>query len=230
MSSSGGEPDERWTAVDRYVGDLFIPADPALDDALKASDAAGLPPINVSPAQGKMLHLFARMVGARRILEVGTLGGYSTIWLARALAPGGRLVTLESEARHADVARRNIARAGLSEFVDVRLGRAADSLPAIAAEHQDPFDFVFIDADKPGNADYFAWALKLTRRGSVIVVDNVVRAGHVVDATSTDANVLGVRRFNEFAAREPRVSVTEVQTVGVKGYDGFALAVVTSDP
>jgi predicted O-methyltransferase YrrM len=220
---------EQWTAVDRYITDLLLPADAALDAALAASVAAGLPAINVSPAQGKLLHILARAQGARTILEIGTLGGYSTIWLARALPEGGRLITLEADAKHADVARANIARAGLAGVVELRLGLALDTLPQIAAEGLGPFDLFFIDADKPGNADYFRWALQLARVGSVIVVDNVVRKGEVIDATSTDAMVQGVRRFNEALAAEPRVSATEIQTVGIKGYDGFAIALVIAE-
>jgi predicted O-methyltransferase YrrM len=220
---------EVWTAVDDYITDLLVQPDAALDAALRDSAAAGLPSINVTPGQGKLLHLLARMLGARSILEVGTLGGYSTIWLARALPPGGLLVTLEIDPGHAEVARANIARAGLAGVVDLRLGPALDTLPRLAAEGGGPFDLVFIDADKPSNPDYFRWALKLSRRGSVIVVDNVVREGAVVDAGSSDASVQGVRRLNEMLAAEKRVSVTAIQTVGSKGYDGFALALVTGD-
>jgi predicted O-methyltransferase YrrM len=222
---------EQWTAVDRYFTDLLIPADAALDAALRASDAAGLPAIHVSAAQGKLLHLLARAQGARRVLEIGTLGGYSTIWLARALppAPDGRLVTLEADPRRAEIARGNLAGAGLAGVVDLRVGRAIETLPALAAERAGPFDLVFIDADKPSTADYFAWALRLTRRGSLIVVDNVVRKGKVIDAASEDADVRGIRRFNDALAREPRVSATAIQTVGSKGYDGFAIALVTAD-
>jgi predicted O-methyltransferase YrrM len=216
---------ELWTAVDRYITDQLVPSDAALDAALAASAANGLPPINVAPNQGKLLHVLARCVGARRILEVGTLGGYSTIWLARALPPGGRLITLEAEPKHAEVARANIERAGLAHVVEIRLGRAADTLPRLAEEAGEPFDLVFIDADKPGNAEYFAWALRLARVGSVIVVDNVVREGAVVDA-SGDANAQGARRLFEALAREPRVAATAVQTVGSKKHDGFAIAVV----
>jgi predicted O-methyltransferase YrrM len=219
---------EKWTQVDRYITDLLVAPDPALDAALAASVAAGLPPINVAPNQGKLLQLLARIHGARRILEIGTLGGYSTIWLARALPAGGRLITLESEARHADVARANLARAGLAEVVDVRLGKAGELLPGIAADQGEPFDLVFIDADKVSTAEYFAWALKLTRVGGVIIVDNVVRQGAVADPGSTDAAVQGIRRFNAALAAEKRVSATEIQTVGGKGHDGFALALVTS--
>jgi len=221
---------QNWTEVDRYITDLLVAPDPALDAALAASAAAGLPPIAVAPNQGKLLHLLARMQGARRILEIGTLGGYSTIWLARALPPGGRLVTLEADPKHAEVARANLARAGLTGVVELRLGKAAETLPRMAAERPGPFDLVFIDADKAGTADYFAWALKLSRVGSVIIVDNVVRQGAVIEAGSADANVQGIRRFNEVLAAEKRVSATEVQTVGSKGHDGFALAVVLAAP
>jgi len=221
---------ERWTAVDRYITDLLVPPDPALDAALQASAAAGLPAISVSPSQGKLLQLLARLQGARAILELGTLGGYSTIWLARALPPGGRLVTLEADPKHAEVARANLARAGLEDVVEVRLGRGLDTLPRLAAEGRGPFDLIFIDADKPSIPEYFAWALKLSRRGSLIVVDNVVRDGEIVDAGSADPNVQGVRRFNELLAAEPRVSATTLQTVGSKGYDGLTFALVTADP
>lgn len=220
---------ELWSSVDRYITDALVPSEPALDAALSASDAAGLPPIQVSAAQGKFLALLATIRGARSILELGTLGGYSTIWLARALPPGGRLITLEAEPKHAEVARSNIARAGLGEVVQVRLGRALETLPLLAREGAGPFDFVFIDADKANIPEYFDWSLKLTRPGSVIVVDNVVRKGNVIDSTSTDVNVQGVRRFNEQLARTPRVSATTLQTVGSKGYDGFTLVLVTGE-
>jgi predicted O-methyltransferase YrrM len=220
---------EQWTAVDRYITDLLVPPDPALDAALQASAAAGLPPHDVSPSQGKLLLLLAQIQGARTILEIGTLGGYSTIWLARALPADGRLITLEADPKHAEVARANIARAGLSDVVEVRLGRALDTLPQLAAEGHGPFDLIFIDADKASNPDYFAWALKLSRRGSLIIADNVVRNGAVVDAASSDPSVQGVRRFNELLAESPRVSATAIQTVGSKGYDGFAMAIVTAD-
>ncbi len=213
-------------AVDTYLGGMFVPADPALDAALAASVAAGLPEIQVSPTQGKLLHILAKLQETRAILEIGTLGGYSAIWLARALLPGGRLITLEYEPRHADVARANVARAGLADRVEIRLGRALDTLPQLQAEGLGPFDLVFIDADKPSNPDYFAWALKLTRRGALIIVDNVVRDGRVVEATSADLNVQGSRRVLELMAAEPRVSATAIQTVGVKGWDGLAVAVV----
>jgi predicted O-methyltransferase YrrM len=219
---------ELWTAVDHYITDLLVPPDVALEAAQRASVAAGLPAIAVAPNQGKLLHLLARIQGARNILEIGTLGGYSTIWLARALPAGGRLITLEADAKHAEVARANIARAGLAEVVEVRLGRALDTLPMLEAEGRGPFDFTFIDADKPGIPEYFVWALRMSRAGSVIVVDNVIRDGEVADAASADPNVLGVRRFNEMLAGEPRVSATTIQTVGSKGYDGLTIALVVA--
>jgi predicted O-methyltransferase YrrM len=211
-----------WQDVDRYITDTLVQPDEALDAALAASDAAGLPQISVSPAHGKLLWLLARVVGAKRILEIGTLGGYSTIWLARGLAAGGRLITLEALEKHAAVARSNLVRAGLADVVQVRVGQALATLPQL----EGPFDLTFIDADKQHNADYFAWALKLSRPGSLIVVDNVVREGAVVDARSRDAAVLGVRRLNQLMAAEPRVAATAIQTVGSKGYDGFAVALV----
>jgi predicted O-methyltransferase YrrM len=222
-----GMTQEQWTAVDRYITDMLVPADAALESALQASAAAGLPPHSVSPNQGKLLALLAQIQGARSILEIGTLGGYSTIWLARALPTGGRLITLEADPLHADVARANIARAGLADAVELRLGRALETLPRLAAESVGPFDLIFIDADKPNNAEYFAWALALSRRGSLIIADNVVRDGAVIDAASLDPSVQGVRRFNERLAAEQRVSATAMQTVGSKGYDGFAIALVT---
>ena len=219
---------DQWTAVDRYFTDRLLPNDPVLDEALRASAAAGLPAIQVSPAQGKLLEVLVRIQGARRILELGTLGGYSTIWLARALPPGGRLVSLEAEPKHAEVARANLARAGLAEIVEIRLGRAVDTLPRLAAEGRGPFDLIFIDADKGGYPDYFAWALKLSRRGSVIIADNVVRHGAVIDPASPDPGVQGVRRMLELAAAEPRVCATAIQTVGSKGYDGLMIATVVA--
>ena len=220
------EPQEQWVAVDRYITDLFVPPDPALDAALADSAAAGLPPISVSANLGKLLMLLARTQGARSILEIGTLGGYSTIWLARALPAGGRMVTLESDANYAEVARANIARAGLADVVEVRLGRALETLPQLAAEGRGPFDVIFIDADKESYPGYLEWALKLTRPGSLILADNVVRSGSVLLADSNDLLVRGVRRFNEMLAAEPRVSATVIQTVGSKGYDGMAVAMV----
>jgi predicted O-methyltransferase YrrM len=217
---------ELWTTVDRYITDLFAPADPVLDAALEASEAAGLPQISVSATEGKLLHLLARAVGARRILEIGTLGGYSTIWMARALPPDGRLITLEYDTKHAEVARANIARAGLANLVDVRVGKAIETLPQLVAERAGPFDLIFIDADKESYADYLPWSVKLSRPGSLIIADNVVRDGEVANPASNDSRVQGIRRFNEALAAELRVSATEIQTVGRRGYDGFALAVV----
>jgi predicted O-methyltransferase YrrM len=218
---------QQWTAVDDYITGALHEPDEVLDAALAASAAAGLPPIAVSPAQGKLLNLLARMIKARRILEFGTLGGYSTIWLARALPPDGRLITLESVQKHAEVARANIARAGLADLVDVRVGRALDTLPQLADDIDgELFDLVFIDADKPHNADYFAGSLRLTRPGGVIIVDNVVRDGQVLDAHSEDRDVQGVRRLNDVIAADSSVSATVIQTVGAKGHDGFAIAVV----
>ncbi|MEV8097662.1 O-methyltransferase [Kitasatospora sp. NPDC085879] len=214
---------QQWTAVDDYFTEVLIGHDPVLDAAQQAADAAGLPRIAVSAPQGKQLQLLAETLGARRILEVGTLGGYSAIWMARALPADGRLVTLEIDPVHADVARGNLKHAGFAEIAEVRLGPAADSLQQLADEGADPFDLVFIDADKPGNPVYFAWALRLTRPGSLIVVDNTVRAGKVAEADSTDPAVLGVRRLHDAIAAEPRVSATSIQTVGAKGYDGFTL-------
>ncbi|WP_354638433.1 O-methyltransferase [Kitasatospora camelliae] len=214
---------ELWTAVDDYFSEVLIGPDEPLDSALAAADRAGLPHINVAPNQGKLLQLLALAQGAKRILEVGTLGGYSAIWLARALPADGRLITLEIDPAHAAVATDNLKHAGLAELTEVRVGPAADTLRQLAEEGAEPFDLVFIDADKPSNPVYFAWALKLTRPGSLIVVDNVVRAGKVVEADSTDEAVLGVRRMHDLIAAEPRVSGTSVQTVGAKGYDGFTL-------
>jgi predicted O-methyltransferase YrrM len=220
--------EHQWSEVDRYFTDLLVRPDSTLVATLEASDAAGLPQINVADNQGKFLMLLALAQGARNILEIGTLGGYSTIWLARALPAGGRLVTLEAVPTHATVARENIERAGFGKEVEVLLGRAIDTLPQLAAEGRGPFDFIFIDANKSGYPEYFEWSLKLARRGTVIVADNVVRHGAVIDGHSRDANVVGVRRFLELVSLEPRVSATAIQTVGSKGYDGFAMAVVVS--
>jgi predicted O-methyltransferase YrrM len=217
---------EQWTAVDRYFTDLLIPSDDALDATLQTAADAGLPAINVAPNQGKLLAILALSTGARRILEIGTLAGYSTVWLGRALPPDGHLITLELDPKHAEIAAANIARAGLAQQVEIRLGRAADSLAQLAAEGQPPFDFVFIDADKASLPLYFQESLKLIRPGGLIVVDNVVRNGAVADADTQDPNVQGVRRFNELLAAEPRVTATAIQTVGSKGYDGLALAYV----
>jgi predicted O-methyltransferase YrrM len=215
---------ETWTAVDDYVTNLLIPPDPILDETQRAAADAGLPAISVSAPQGRFLHLLARIAGARRILEIGTLAGYSTIWLARALPPGGRLVSLEFDPKHAGVARKNLERAGLTSIVDVRVGRAIDLLPSFGAD--EPFDLVFIDADKPSTPDYFAWALKLTRKGGIIVVDNVVRRGAVTDASGHDRDVEGMRQFLDRLAATSNAAGTVIQTVGTKGYDGFALVVV----
>ena len=220
--------DATWDAVDRFIADHLLENDPALQAALEASEAAGLPAINIAANQGKLLMLLAQAISARRILEIGTLGGYSTIWLARGLAPGGRLVTLEANPAYAEIARANIARAGIGETVEVRVGRAQDTLPGLTADG--PFDLIFIDADKPGTPGYFQWAVRLSRRGSLIIVDNVVREGAVLDAASGDANVQGMRRFFELAATDPRVSGTALQTVGAKGHDGLAILLVTSEP
>ena len=215
-----------WTAVDNYFGDLLAPSDAKLDAALMASAQAGLPTIEVSRLMGKFLGLLVGITGARRVLEIGTLGGYSTLWMARSLPEGGCIVTLELDPHHAEVARANLLNAGVFDRVDLRVGRAIDSLSILEASGAEPFDLIFIDADKPGNADYLAWALKLSRPGTVIVTDNVVREGKVIDPKCDDEKVQGVRRFAELLAAEPRLSATALQVVGMKGYDGFALAVV----
>lgn len=220
------EPDPIWSTVDRYIESKLVPADATLTAALQASSAGGLPSIQVAPNQGKLLGLWVRSLGARKLLEIGTLGGYSTIWLARALPPGGKVITLELERKHADVAQENFVRAGVADRIELRLGRALDTLPLLAAEDRGPFDFVFIDADKASIPEYFEWSLRLTRAGSVIVVDNVVRRGAVADPETTDPNVIGVRRFHDSVAAEPRVSATTLQTVGSKGYDGFTFILV----
>lgn len=217
---------ETWTAVDDYFTTRFLRTDPELDAAIAASKAAGLPEIQVSPPQGKLLHLLARSIGARRILEIGTLGGYSTIWLARALPPDGFLLTLEFEPKHAAVARKNLDRAGFEQSVEVRVGDATASLAQLIQDRVAPFDVIFIDANKSGYPGYFAQSLQLARPGTLIIADNVVRQGGVTDATSPDENIQGVRRFTELVAREPRVSATAIQTVGSKGYDGFACILV----
>ena len=218
--------DARWGEVDRYLADTFVPDDESFAHALAASDAAGLPAIQVSPPQGHWLELLARSVRARRVLEIGTLGGYSTLWLARGVAPAGRIVTLEVEARHAQVARANFAHAGVADRIELRLGPARDTLAHLAAAGVAPFDLIFVDADKPSLPEYFTASLALSSPGTVIVVDNVIRDGEVVRADSADPSVQGVRRMNELVAREPRVSATALQTVGAKGYDGFAFILV----
>ena len=216
--------------MDRYIDEVVVHSDGVLRMALEACTAASLPPISVSPSQGKLLQLLAQIHGARTILEIGTLGGYSTIWLARALPPAGRLITLELDPKHTEVAKANIARAGLSDLVEFRVGPAIELLPQLARERREPFDLVFIDADKASTPDYFAWALKLSRLGSIIITDNVVRGGALADSTSVDPSVRGMRRFTEMLGAESRVSATVIQTVGVKGYDGFAIARVTGKP
>jgi predicted O-methyltransferase YrrM len=221
-SGGGIVTDPTWEAVDDYFLAKIIGQDAALEQALKDAEAAGLPAISVTASQGKLLHLLVRMHGARKVLEVGTLAGYSTIWMARALPPGGRLITLEYEPRHAEVARANIERAGVSDRVEIRIGDAMETLPTL----EGPFDLIFIDADKENNAGYFQWAMKLSRPGGVIIVDNVVRKGEVANPDSADEDVLGVRRMVDLIAAEPRVTATAIQTVGGKSYDGFLLAVV----
>jgi predicted O-methyltransferase YrrM len=220
--------ESRWAEVDAYLVRQLSASDDVLEAVHDDSVAAGLPDIAVSPAQGKFLHLLARAVGARKVLEVGTLGGYSTVWFARALSPGGRVVTLEIDPHHADVARANVAAAGLSDVVEVRVGPALETLPKLAAEGAGPFDLVFVDADKENNAAYVEQALTMSRPGTVVVVDNVVRGGAIVDADHADTRVQGTRALFDYLAREPRLDSTALQTVGVKGYDGFVLAVVTS--
>ena len=220
---------EQWAAVDQYIADLLTPSDPVLEEALKASKAAGLPPHQVSPTQGKLLALLVQIQGAQTVLEIGTLGGYSTIWLARALPRNGRLVTLEADARNAEVARTNITHAGLQDIVDLRIGNALKTLPKLASEECAPFDLIFIDADKSSNPEYFRWSLRLSHRGTIIIADNVIRDGAVVDAASEDPDVRGIRHFNELLAAEPRVAATVIQTVGSKGYDGFAIVRVVAD-
>jgi predicted O-methyltransferase YrrM len=226
--------EQSWAEVDDYIVERLVPEQQGLDFAIEASEAAGLPPIAVTPAQGKFLELLARIHGAAKILELGTLGGYSTIWLARALPAGGRIVTLESEPRHANVARTNIAKAGYEEVVDIRVGPALQTLPTLVAEGAGPFDLIFIDADKENYPGYFDWSLKLAKPGTVIVGDNVVRDGAILDPDSPDPItgapdlIPGVRSFYDLVSAEPRVTATAIQTVGAKGYDGFALAIVTS--
>jgi predicted O-methyltransferase YrrM len=221
-----GEQNPGWSAVDTYIAHCLLGDDPALSAALVANAAGGLPDIDVSPAQGRMLHLFARMAGARRILEIGTLGGYSTIELARALPADGKLISLEIDPHHAEVARSNVAKAELGDRVDIRTGPALDSLQAMIAANEGPFDFVFIDADKQNNAAYVRAALAMSRSGTTIVVDNVIREGGVLDAASGDERIRGTRRLFEEVGREPRLTATAVQTVGVKKWDGFLIAVV----
>jgi predicted O-methyltransferase YrrM len=215
-----------WAAVDRYFADLFAPHDEQLDSAVKANRAARLPAIDVSPLQGKFLHVLVRMTQAKRVLEIGTLGGYSTIWMARAQPKGGRIISLEFSPKHAEIARANLRRAGLLRRVEIRVGSALESLPQLKAEGAGPFDLIFIDADKENNPQYLEWALKLSRRGTVIVIDNVARHGTVIEAKSTEPDIRGTRKCLERMAAHPRLSAVALQTVGVKGLDGFAMAVV----
>lgn len=218
-----------WTSVDDYITSLFVPPDPVLQETLAASEAAELPSISVAPNEGKLLMLLAQLCGARKILEIGTLGGYSTIWLARGITPGGTLITLEANPKHAEVARANIANAGLDNVVEIRLGPAIDTLTQLSAQHSGPFDLIFIDADKESYPAYLAAALKLSRRGSLIVADNVIRDGEVTNPDSSDPRVQGARRFNQLLADEPRVRATAIQTVGRKGHDGMAIAIVITE-
>jgi predicted O-methyltransferase YrrM len=218
-----------WTEVDNYICEVLALSDPALQAALKASEAADLPAIQVSPTQGKFLNLQALLMHASNILELGTLGGYSTIWLARALPARGRLITVDANPKHTEVARTNVAFAGLSDRVEFHVGVALEVLPQLARESRGPFDFIFIDANKSDMPEYFDWALRLSHPGSLIIADNVIRDGKVLDGATADADIQGVRRFNERLAAEKRVSATELQTVGSKGYDGFAMAVVLAD-
>jgi predicted O-methyltransferase YrrM len=217
---------KKWTAVDRYISEALIPADPVLEAALAASDKAGLPSIAVTPGQGRLLMILAQAIGARTILELGSLGGYSTIWLARALPADGRLITLEFDPKHAEVTRANVARAGFADKVEIRIGKALETLPELALEGLAPFDFIFIDADKGNYPGYVEWAVKLSHPGTLIIGDNVVRDGKVIDANDPDPSIQGVRRMNEIIAAEPRLVATAIQTVGSKGYDGFMIAIV----
>jgi predicted O-methyltransferase YrrM len=217
---------KQWTAVDRYFSETLVPSDPVLDAALRANAKADLPAIDVAPNQGKFLQLLVQLRGARRILEIGTLGGYSSIWMARALPADGRLTSLEFSPKHAEVARANIERAGLEKVVEIRVGPALETLAKMEKEGTEPFDLIFIDADKPNNPNYLPWALKFSRPGTLLIGDNIVRDGEVADPSSTDPNVQGQRRFLEMMAAEPRLSATALQTVGSKGYDGFAMALV----
>ena len=214
---------EIWSEVDTYFENLLMPEDKILEEILAANAAANLPPYDVSPTQGKLLYLLAKLHGARKILELGTLGAYSTVCLARALPEGGCVISLESDPKHAEVARKNVARASLEDVIDIQVGQALEALPKLFDEGVAPFDFIFIDADKPNNPAYFEWALKLSRPGSLILIDNVVRGGAVLDAENEDASVQGVQRVLDIISKEPRVEATALQTVGLKGYDGFVL-------
>jgi predicted O-methyltransferase YrrM len=220
------DPEKLWVQVDRYFTEQLHLTDPVLDATMQANVAAKLPAIDVAPNQGRFLQLLVALCGARKVLEIGTLGGYSTICMARALPPGGRLITLEYEPAHAAVAQANFERAGIADRVEIRVGAALDSLPQLEKEGAAPFDFIFIDADKPNNPGYLEWAIRLSRPGTLILVDNVVRDGEVADASSKDAGILGTRRMFELMSRDARLSATALQTVGAKGYDGFAMAIV----
>jgi predicted O-methyltransferase YrrM len=220
---------ETWTAVDGYIEEKLVGLDEALDGAQRAAQEAGLPAISVSAAQGKLLQVLVQLQHARKVLEIGTLGGYSGIWMARALPNDGRLISLEINPKHAEVAAASLARAGVADKVEIRVGAAIDTLPTLAAEGAGPFDIIFIDADKASNADYFAWAVKLSRKGTMIIVDNVVRNGGVLDAGTDDPNITGTRRMFDAVATEGRVNATAIQTVGAKGYDGFVIGVVDPD-
>ncbi len=215
-----------WNSVDQYITDTLVHPDQALNEAVKANATGGLPAIDVAPNQGKLLYLLARIQGATRILEVGTLGGYSTIWMARALPPSGKLVTLELDPKHAAVAAANIERAGLSSLVDLRIGPALESLARLHADQPTPFDLIFLDADKPNNPAYLEWAIKLSRKGTIIIGDNVIRDGEILDPKSDNPSVSGTRTFLERLGSHPRLEATALQTVGSKGYDGFAIAIV----
>jgi predicted O-methyltransferase YrrM len=217
-----------WTSVDDYITQLFVQSDPIMQETLAASETAGLPSISVAPNEGKLLMLLAQLCGARNILEIGTLGGYSTIWLARGMVSGGSLITLEANPKHAEVARLNIARAGFTDRAEVRVGPARDTLSQLASEGRSPFDLIFIDADKESYPEYLAWALKLARPGALIIADNVIRDGKILDPKDADPRVQGARRFNQLLAEEPRVKATVIQTVGGKGHDGMAIAIVTA--
>jgi predicted O-methyltransferase YrrM len=221
--------DPQWRAVDSYIADRLAPTDDILKATLEANARAGLPPHDVSPLEGKLLHILARAIGAKKILEIGTLGGYSTICLARALPPDGKVVTLESNPKHASVARANLEHASLSSVVELRIGPASETLPRMKAEGCGPFDLIFIDADKPSNPEYLKWSLQMSRPGTLIIGDNVVRGGAVADSACDDPSVVGVRQFIDMLATDVRVSATAIQTVGCKGYDGFAVAIVGAD-
>ena len=220
------KPPDVWRKVDSFFTDALISADPALGAALAANREGGLPAIDVTPLQGRFLEILLRSTGAKRVLEIGTLGGYSTIWMARAIESSGRVITLELDQHHAAIARRNLKEAGVADRVDLRVGPASESLAALVDQNTTPFDFIFIDADKAGYPDYIQWSLKLSRPGTLIIADNVVRDGKVIDPNDPDANIQGVRRFTNIAAAEPRLSTTVMQTVGSKGYDGFAISIV----